>query len=458
MSTGLKPYPRTKDSGVATLGEVPQHWKVLPLCAVATPKSVTGQQHRELLSVYLDRGVIRFSEIEEKRTNVTSEDLSKYQAVEPGDFVLNNQQAWRGSVGVSSVSGIVSPAYLVLTLRQELMHSDFANLLFRDRAMVAQYLMSSRGVGTIQRNLYWPHLKRAVFPLPSLNEQTAIARFLDHIDRRIQKYIRAKEQLISLLEEQKQVLTHQVITGQIDVRTGEPYPEYKESGVGWLGKVPAHWTVRRLKTLCGMRSGEAITANSIEAAGNYPVYGGNGLRGFTSRYTHVGDFALIGRQVKNALCGNVHTVSGRFWASEHAVVASLRAGLALEWFAAVLRCMNLNQYSISAAQPGLSVEKVLNLFLAAPSHAEQASIAEHIQKHASESTNAINRTRREIALLSEYRTRLVADVVTGKLDVREAATELLDTDVVGWKDGVDTIQAESRSHRAEHGIAEEANA
>ena len=79
----LKPYPEMKNSGVSWLGELPAHWEVLPLCAVATPKSISGQQHRELLSVYLDRGIILFSEVEEKRTNVTSEDLSKYQAVDP---------------------------------------------------------------------------------------------------------------------------------------------------------------------------------------------------------------------------------------------------------------------------------------------------------------------------------------------------------------------------------------
>ena len=122
--------------------------------------------------------------------------------------------------------------------------------------------------------------------------------------------------------------------------------------------MPEHWEVRRLKTVCGMKSGDGITAMSIEPAGEYPVYGGNGLRGYTSSYTHDGNFALIGRQ--GALCGNVHIAQGRFWASEHAVVATVHSGHALEWFGAILGVMNLNQYSIAAAQPGLSVERVLN--------------------------------------------------------------------------------------------------
>ncbi len=136
-----------------------------------------------------------------------------------------------------------------------------------------------------------------------------------------------------------------------------PYPAYKDSGVPWLGEVPAHWEIRRLKTLCSMESGNGITAMSIEPTGEYPVYGGNGLRGYTSNYTHDGNFVLIGRQ--GALCGNVHIAHGRFWASEHAVVTTAHSGYSPGWLGAILGVMNLNQYSIAAAQPGLSVERVL---------------------------------------------------------------------------------------------------
>ena len=198
----------------------------------------------------------------------------------------------------------------------------------------------------------------------------------------------------------------------------------KPSGVEWLGEVPEHWEVRRLKTLCSMRSGEGITAMSIEPAGDCPVYGGNGVRGYTSNYTHDGDFALIGRQ--GALCGNVHIARGRFWASEHAVVASLRPGHVLDWFGAILVVMNLNQYSIAAAQPGLAVERVLNLWLPVPPAQEQARIAKHIEHETADITKAVDRAHREISLLREYRTHLIADVVTGKLDVREAAANMPD--------------------------------
>lgn len=109
---------------------------------------------------------------------MTSKDLSKYQRVDPGDFVLNNQQAWRGSVGVSFDTGIVSPAYIVLEMNDKL-DPRFANYLFRARIMVDQYLINSKSVGSIQRNIYWPALKRTRVPVPSHSEQEQIIRYLD---------------------------------------------------------------------------------------------------------------------------------------------------------------------------------------------------------------------------------------------------------------------------------------
>ena len=141
MINDLRPFPSMKDSGVRWLGDVPAHWVIEPFCAIAKPKTIKNQSGRELLSVYLNLGVVPFATVKEKRTNATSEDLSSYQAVDPGDFVLNNQQAWRGSVGVSMHKGIVSPAYLILSLGPQI-NPRFANLLFRERSMVASLPLS----------------------------------------------------------------------------------------------------------------------------------------------------------------------------------------------------------------------------------------------------------------------------------------------------------------------------
>ncbi len=212
-----RPYPAYKDSGVEWLGEVPAHWEMVPLCRLGRPKKVTNCVDRELLSVYLHRGVIRFSDVPDKRTNPTSEDLSKYQAVDYGDFVLNNQQAWRGSVGVSKYSGIVSPAYLVMTLNG-MLDTTYADRLLQDRSMVDQYLVCSKGVGSIQRNLYWPHLRRASVPVPPQPEQTAIVEYLDTQTAKIDTAITAARREIDLLREYRTRLIADVVTGKVDVR------------------------------------------------------------------------------------------------------------------------------------------------------------------------------------------------------------------------------------------------
>ena len=252
--TKLKKYSNYKDSGVVSLGDIPNHWQILPLFTITELKSVTNQTENDLLSIYLDLGVVRFSDVKEKRTNATSKDLSKYQLVEPGDFVLNNQQAWRGSVGVSKYKGIISPAYIVLSLSEKL-NTSFANYFFRDRSMVTQYLINSKGVGSIQRNLYYPYLRRANISLPPLQEQTAIAKFLDDKTQKIDEAIAIKQQQIALLQERQQILIQNAVTGKIiwSEKEQKMIPlvqsgvESKDSGVEWIGDIPEHWEVKRLK-------------------------------------------------------------------------------------------------------------------------------------------------------------------------------------------------------------------
>jgi len=205
-----------KDSGVDWLEELPKNWDEVPLFTLTKLKSVINCSELELLSVYLDLGVIKFSDVEAKRTNVTSQDLSKYQRVDFGDFVLNNQQAWRGSVGVSNHQGIVSPAYLVLELSKKL-HTGYANYMFRSGYMVGQYLINSKGVGTIQRNLYWPSLRRAKVILPPLPEQTAIVTHIETQSAKIDKAIKLQEQQIEKLKELKSTLIDGAVTGKIKI-------------------------------------------------------------------------------------------------------------------------------------------------------------------------------------------------------------------------------------------------
>lgn len=179
-------------------------------------------------------------------------------------------------------------------------------------------------------------------------------------------------------------------------------------------RYPAHWTHQKLKFVASLRSGESITSDDISAAGEYPVYGGNGVRGYTSSYTHEGTYPVIGRQ--GALCGNVNYATGRFWASEHAVVVNVHDGHVVRWLGEVLRSMNLNQYSQSAAQPGISVEVIENLTVPVPPKPEQEVIANYLDRETARIDGLIAEKERMLALLDEKRAALISRVVTRGLD------------------------------------------
>lgn len=207
---------------------------------------------------------------------------------------------------------------------------------------------------------------------PTKAEQTAIATALNDADAlitQLEKLI-AKKRLI------KQGAMQQLLTGKKRLAGFDRHPDGRPKGHKQtpLGPLPEDWNVFKLSELVNMKSGVSITSKHISLDGKYPCYGGNGLRGYTDQFTHSGRFALIGRQ--GALCGNVQFVSGDFFASEHAIVVTAKANTEIKLLYYVLIEMNLNQYSESSAQPGLSVAKILDLPLPYPVKlAEQTAIA-----------------------------------------------------------------------------------
>ena len=248
------------------------------------------------------------------------------------------------------------------------------------------------------------------FPLvlPNVDEQTTIANFLDRKTAEIDALIAQKERLLELYEEEKTAIINHAVTKGID-----PNVELKDSGVDWLGEIPVGWELKKLKHIANLKSGTNLTSDQIKEDGPYLVYGGNGLRGYYHDFTHEGNFILIGRQ--GALCGNINYANNKFWATEHAVVVNPLLDYKPIWMGEVLRIMNLNQYSVAAAQPGLSVEALTNLFIPWPLLEEQTSIAEHIETESSRIDSKIAKTQRIIELQKEYRNALISEVVTGKI-------------------------------------------
>ena len=277
-------------------------------------------------------------------------------------------------------------------------------------------------------------------PFPPLSEQVTIVSYLDHVDRRIQRYIRAKQKLIALLEEQKQAVIHQAVTGQIDVRTGRPYPAYKDSGVEWLGKVPGHWEVRRAKYFYREIDERSITGSEELMSVSHKT-------GVTPRKKNVTMF-LSESNVGYKLCRPGDIVINTMWAYMAALGIARQNGIVSPSYG-VYRPLNnkiLNQdyidpllrieayrseylirsTGITSSRLRLYPESFLCIPLLCSHFSEQAAIVKYLGKATANIETAIEQTHRQINLLQEHRTRLIADVVTGKLDVREAAARLPD--------------------------------
>ncbi|MCP5276307.1 MAG: restriction endonuclease subunit S [Burkholderiales bacterium] len=420
-------YEKYKDSGVEWLGDVPEHWEVKKLKHVKSlsPNAfVDGPFGSNLKSehfvddgdVYViesnfaTQGQLRTSEL--KTISYNHFESIRRSETKEGDIIIAKIGAQFGKsaiLGSIDKPAVVSGNSMKLTIDDEICETLWAYWqLFNLKANGKIDLLVN---ATAQPALSLGAMNELIFLLPPKNEQKKILNFLDRETTKIDELIAEQQRLIELLKEKRQaVISHVVAKGL------NPDVPMKDSGIEWLGEVPEHWDVMALKRIAFLKSGDTITSNDIEETGEYPVYGGNGLRGYTSNYTHDGEYPLIGRQ--GALCGNINYAKGRFWASEHAVVVSLIKPMIIKWLGETLRAMNLNQYSVSAAQPGLSVEIVSNLQLPVPPLTEQQSIATVLNREITKIEKLIAEAKRAIELLKERRAALISAAVTGKIDVR----------------------------------------
>lgn len=194
----------------------------------------------------------------------------------------------------------------------------------------------------------------------------------------------------------------------------EKYDSYINSEIDWLEDIPSEWSVKRIKDLSRLESGSTLTSNDLDENSIYPAYGGGGFRGYTSSYTNDGDHLLIGRQ--GALCGNIKRATGKFWATEHSVVVYHKKNTNIEWYKYILDIMNLNQYSISSAQPGLSVERLTRLSLPYIDYKRQEIVANYLDIKTLKIDREISILEQKIEKYKELKQTLIAETVLRGLD------------------------------------------
>ncbi len=446
----LKSYPEYKESDQLWVGRIPRHWEISPNRALFAEVKDRNNASDEMLSVTIIHGIVKQSSLLKNTSKKDSSRLDKsaYKLVLPNDIAYNKMRAWQGAIGVSAYRGIVSPAYVVMRCRGN-DNATYFHQLFRTPHFAKEVERWSYGITSDMWSLRPEHFKMIYSPSPPPEEQVAIVRFLDHENSRIDRAIRAKKKLIALLNEQKQAIIHQAVTRGLD-----PSVPLKPSGIPWLGDIPQHWDVRRLRNVVrSIDQGVSPQAEGFLATGNSwgVLKAGCVNRGVFRETEHkklAANFEIdpaivvrVGDILISRACGSPKLVGsvGRIENLKYQLILSDKT------FRPVFRdfidddfmvyAMNSPYYreqveqAISGAEGlanNLPLSSLRSFSFSVPPKEEAQRIVAFLKTVLSQLTVSTVEAEREIELLREYRTRLTADVVTGKLDVREAARNLPD--------------------------------
>lgn len=436
----LKPYPAYKDSGLPWLGEVPEHWELVPNRALLRKrKALVGERHNEYQLLSLTKAGVIVRDISTGRGKFSS-DMGTSQEVRKGDlvFCLFDVPETPRTVGLAKHDGMITGAYTIFECRNYQLARFIESFYI---AMDDQKLLSPLYSGL--RNTIPPPVFLGVkTPVPPTAEQAAIATFLDYADRGIRRYIRSKQKLIKLLEEQKQVVVNQAVTRGLD-----PNVPLKPSGIEWLGDIPEHWGVWQIGHFAKVGNG------STPSRGNLDYWQGGKYPWLNSASVNQGEITAANQFVTNLALKECHlpivpsgsilmAITGQGKTRGTAALLSIEATINqhiayITPKRPVVRSSYLKSF-LSAAYPelrrlseasgstkgALTCWDVSHFKVPVPPIDEQKQIEEDLKQSTQKTNAAIERLNNELALFREFRTRLIADVVTGKLDVREAAAHL----------------------------------
>lgn len=436
MIDDLKPYFDYKQSGVEWLGSVPTHWSVAPgkACFEEIYRPNKGMVESEVLSLSFGRIVIK---PKDKLHGLVPESFETYQVIEPGDIVVRPtdlQNDWNTlRTAISPHRGIITSAYIALHTRGKLT-AEFGDRLLRTYDLMKVFY----GLGCgLRQNLSWADFKYLPCVLPPPDEQSAIVRFLDHANGKIERAIRAKRKLIGLLNEQKQAIIHRAVTCGLD-----PNVKLKPSGIPWLGDVPGHWEVRRVKQVTKILRGKFTHRPRNDPSlygGLYPFIQTGAVaraKKFITEYKQTLNergMAVSKLFPRGTLCmtiaaniGDVAILDFEACFPDSVVGFVPKSVIDRDFLYLVFKLMKeefLRDAPVNT-QGNLNVERIGVKGIPLPPPEEQHHIVAFVEKETKPFEAASARTEREIDLLREYRTTLTAEVVTGKLDVRDAAKRL----------------------------------
>lgn len=422
----LPKHENYRDSGLEWLGKIPSHWSLQSIRSVTDLKSDRNRPDLPVLSVYREYGVL-LKDSRDDNHNATSLDISNYKVVEVGDLVVNKMKAWQGSMGISEHQGIVSPAYITCRVDASKIFPKFLHYLLRSQPYISVYNALSYGVRIGQWDMHYEDFKKIPLPIPDVKEQRRIAVFLDRKTSEIDQAIAQKQRLIELLQEQKAILINQAVTKGLNLNT-----PMRDSGINWIGKIPQHWEVKKGAYIFRIHSGLAPDGLRLRREGTYlyikvaDLNNGSSCSLIRSSEERV-DCRTQDLLPENAIIfpkrgGAIFTNKVRILRQPSLVdtnIMGLSANLLVEpeYLCFLISSRSLAELADISTIPQINNKHISPLKFPVPSREEQRKIVDYIRSIESEYTQIFKKQSREIEVLNELKSALIAEAVTGKIEV-----------------------------------------
>jgi type I restriction enzyme S subunit len=425
MVQTISKYPAYKDSGVEWLGEIPEHWECIRMKHLFKDHSEKNKPNAELLSVTQNQGVVPRTWVE-NRMVMPSGALESFKFINEGDFAIS-LRSFEGGLEYCYHDGIISPAYTVLKSKR-IINNQYYKYLFKSQMFISELQTSVVGIRQ-GKNISYPELSYSFLPTPSKEEQTAIANFLDNKTALIDKAIALKVKQIELLKERRQILIHRAVTRGLN-----PDVKLKDSGVEWIGEIPEHWEVKKIRLI-----GKIING-ATPSSGVASFWDGN-IIWITP--TDINDVFIIDKS-ERTLTEMGYKNCGTSLVPIGSIILTTRAPIGKLVIAGKELCTNqgcksivlkqdydikfiyyqlsicsdiLNSLGSGTTFMELSNKELKNFILSIPSKPEQKMISEYIENTNLKIDTAIDLTEKEIEKLKEYKSVLINEAVSGKIKV-----------------------------------------
>lgn len=405
-------YESYKDSGVKWLGQIPSHWEVKKLRAFFDRRNTKVSD-----TDYPPLSVTKNGIVPQMENVAKSKDSDNRRLVKVGDFVINSRSDRKGSSGVSFLEGSVSFVNTIMNPRQNIVPT-FCNYLLKSIAFVEENYRNGHGIVADLWTTSFDEQKLIKLAMPPVQEQEAIVAYLDKVTGKIDRAIAAQQKMIEALNERKQIIITRAVTRGLN-----PDAPLRDSGIDWLGQIPAHWEITKIKyvTYNLDRLRQPISADQRSRNNpQYDYYGASGAIDKIDFYCVEDRVLLIGEDGANLKMRNlplIYKAEGRFWVNNHAHILKEKPGYDYDYLAFLLEAGDYTNFITGSAQPKLTKANLGVFPIAVPPYEEQISIVNYVNLSIKPIVNGIDKIQHMISLLQERKQIIINEVVTGKKKV-----------------------------------------